>query len=204
MVIVMKALTLTLAVVGMLAARSASAVTVQQVVALSKAGVSEAVIVALIERDKTILTIEPEELVALKADGVSDTIVLAMLKSGRAEAAAAEQADEEMQRAAYLAAASAPPEFVVIGHDPDYPNVGRHDRDRLLQQQPFGYGSDFNPVPYAVPYPVPYPVGVPQRNQSRRPVGPVAPLATRTPCFAQVTAGYKVPSIGFVTTCPPR
>src|SRR5436305_6913766 len=119
----MKALTFTLTLLLVLAALPASAVTLQQVVALSKAGVSETVILALIDRDKTIFTIDPEQLVTLKADGVSEQIVLAMLKSGRAEAAAADRADEEMRTASYLAAAAAGPESIVIGHGADYPNV---------------------------------------------------------------------------------
>ena len=43
-----------------LAPVSASAVTVDQIVAMSKAGVSEAVILALLDRDGTVLTIDPE------------------------------------------------------------------------------------------------------------------------------------------------
>src|SRR5256885_1054813 len=74
-----------IAVFTMLAG-TASAVTVDQIVALSKAGVSEAVILALIDRDNTILTIAPEQLVALKRDGLSEPVILAMLKSGRQEA----------------------------------------------------------------------------------------------------------------------
>jgi hypothetical protein len=206
MVIVMKALTFTLSFLLMLAAVPASAVTLQQVIALSKAGVSEAVILALIDRDKTIITIDPEQLVTLKADGVSERIVLAMLKSGREEAAAADRADEEMRAANYLAAAEAGPDSIVIGHGPDYPNVGYYDRSYgPYVVPPYAFGSDFTPVPYAVPYAVPYGVPYraagPARSRARRSTVPVSPRAT---CLAQVTAGYKVPSIGFVTACPQR
>src|SRR5262249_60987259 len=81
---VMRSLSI-LALVLVLTPRPAAAVTVDQIVALSKAGVSEAVILALLDRDGNVLTIEPDQLVALKRDGLSDTLIMAMLKNGRAE-----------------------------------------------------------------------------------------------------------------------
>ncbi len=215
MVIGMKAFTFALLMTLVLVPMSASAVTVQQVVALSKAGVSETVILAVIDRDKSIFTIDPEQLVALKADGVSEKIVLAMLKSGREEAAAADRADEEMRTANYLAVAGAAPDSIVIGHGPEYPNTGRYDYANNPYAVPaVPFTSDFNPVPYAVPYAVPYTspyVGPaqPMRYRGRRSfstgsTGPSTPLATHEVCLAQVTAGGALPSIGFVTVCPPR
>ena len=102
----------------------ASAVTVPEIVALSKAGVSDGVILALIVRDKTIFTIDPQQLVALKRDGVSEDVVLAMLKSGRQEPAAA--ADVVSQAASAVPAAAPDtiaPETIVVGHGPDRPNT---------------------------------------------------------------------------------
>jgi hypothetical protein len=196
MVIVMKVLTFTLLLV--LAPLTASAVTLQQVVALSKAGVSESVILALIDRDKTIITIDPEQLVALQRDGVSERVVLAMLKSGREEAAAADRADEEMRAANYLAAASAAPEAIVIGHGPERPNVGYY--EPVYSVPPVVYGaSDFNPVPFAVPYAIPIPAQARSPRRMRRPA--VAPGARE---LCQVTGGRALPSIGFVTACPAR
>ena len=208
MVIVMKAFSLALLLVLLLVPMPASAVTVQQVVALSKAGVSETVILAVIDRDKSIFTIDPEQLVALKADGLSEKIVLAMLKSGRDEAAAADLADEEIRKANYLAVAGTAPDSIVIGHGPEYPNTGRYDyaNGNTYAVPPVPFSSDFNPVPFAVPYAVPYPSPYlapvqPMRNRGRR---ASTPLATHEVCLAQVTAGHALPSIGFVTVCPPR
>src|SRR5256885_572528 len=42
--------------------KAVSAVTVDQIIALSRAGVSEAVILALLDRDGNVLSIEPEQL----------------------------------------------------------------------------------------------------------------------------------------------
>jgi len=101
---------------------AASAVTVDQIVGLSKSGISEPIILALIERDKTVFTIDPEQLVSLRRDGVSENVILAMLKSGReeGEAAAAEAASKN--EAAIMNTLSPVPEIVLIGHDPERPS----------------------------------------------------------------------------------
>src|SRR4051812_11339230 len=86
----------------LLTALPAAAVTVDQIVSLSKAGVSEAVILALIDRDRTVLTIEPEQIVALKRDGLTDTLITAMLRSGRDEAEEAAREVSSWNAAAML------------------------------------------------------------------------------------------------------
>ena len=93
---------------ALLVPATASAVTVPEIVTLSKAGVSDAVLVALIDRDKQVFSIDADELVALKREGVSEPVVLAMLKSGR------EQAATTLPPA---------PEIVIVGHDPERPNT---------------------------------------------------------------------------------
>ena len=136
---------------------TASAVTVQEIVSLTKAGVSEPVILALIERDKNIFTITPEQLVALQKEGLTDAVLLAMLRSGRQE-------PPLQQPSSPLPPASVPqynqydqrePNVVVVGHGPDRPNAG----------DVYYYGA----APYAVPYlvPVPYPVLVRAQRSHR-------------------------------------
>ena len=66
---------------------TAGAVSVNDIVALSKAGVSEQVIVALIEQDQTNFRLDADQLLALKSEGVSDAVLIAMMRSGRQEAA---------------------------------------------------------------------------------------------------------------------
>jgi hypothetical protein len=101
----------------------ASAATVDQIIALSKAGVSEPVILALIDRDKTIFPIEPEQLPMLKQQGLSDAIIMAMLKSGRDEGEAAARADSTANAARILASLSTAPEVLIVGHGPETPNT---------------------------------------------------------------------------------
>ena len=104
---------------------SATALTVQEVVTMSKAGVSDQVLLTLLERDKSVFTINSAQLIALTRDGVSEKLVVAMLRSGR---------QEPMPPAAPGPAAvpnRAPePGAVMFGHGPDKPNTF-HEYDQL-------------------------------------------------------------------------
>jgi hypothetical protein len=139
-------------------AMPASAVTLDQVVGLSKAGVSEAVILALIDRDKTILTIESDQLIALKNDGVSEAIIVALLKSGRAEGEAAAIANAALNASTITSALSTGPDLVIVGHGPDRPNAGHQD----------GFYSG----PPAEGYALPYTGFLPYSPYAQRPVTP--------------------------------
>lgn len=177
-----------------LAPARVSAVTLDQVVTLSKAGVSEAIILALIDRDKTILTIEPDQLIALKNDGVSEEVIVAMLKSGRAEGEAAANANAALNASMILSALSPVPEVVIVGHGPERPNTDHHDG---FYSGPPAYGYS---LPYA-PF-IPYSPYAQQSYTSRRSDLAAAPSL----CMAQVQSGIA-PSITpwrFVTECPPQ
>jgi hypothetical protein len=109
----------------------ASAVTIQDIITLSKAGVSDTVLLALVDRDKSVFAIEADELVMLKGAGVSEAVVIAMLKSGR-----------EPEPPAAPPLADVLPTLVIVGHGPDRPNTF-HQFD--------GFGSPMLPlIPYVV------------------------------------------------------
>jgi hypothetical protein len=91
-----------------------SAVSVDQIVALSQAGVSDEVLLALIDRDRSVFTIEPEQLVALKRAGISQEVVLAMLRSGRQPIVSPENIEP---------LPLVGPDVIVVGHGPEPPNV---------------------------------------------------------------------------------
>jgi len=180
------------------ATASASAVSVDQILALSKAGVSEAVILALLDRDGTVLSIEPEQLVALKREGLSDTLLIAMLKNGRAEGEDAARAVSSATAASILSTMSASPEVKIIGHGPDRPNTAHTEdlyaglRDGVRLPAAIPYAS-----PYAIPYASPFAVASFKRGFNSRPV-----LRSDRPlCLAQVnTPRGAGPS--YVTECP--
>ena len=123
----------------------ASAVTREEIVRLSKSGVSNEVILALVDRDKTIFTISPEDLVALKSEGVSEPVVLAMLKSGRDEGDAAFALQSARAAADRDAAVWLAPNVVVIGHGPDRPNTGYRD-GAYLSARPWQAYEGFVPA----------------------------------------------------------
>jgi hypothetical protein len=114
-----------------LAAGRAEAVTIRDVIELSKAGLSDEVLLALIEVDRSIFTIDTPTVRRLKEAGVSEPVIVAMIRSGRTPRA-------EEPAPARVPAASADPAVVVIDH-----------RDAPA------------PAPIAVPYPVAVPVYIP-------------------------------------------
>ena len=66
-----------------LTAARADAVTIRDLVELSKAGLSDQVLISLIEVDRTIFTLDSATIKQLKDGGVSDAVILAVIKSGR-------------------------------------------------------------------------------------------------------------------------
>lgn len=61
----------------------ADAVTLQEIVAMSRAGLGDEVLLALIEIDQQVYPVDPDTLKTLKDAGVSEKVILAVVKSGR-------------------------------------------------------------------------------------------------------------------------
>src|SRR5690242_10754125 len=61
----------------------ADALTVRDVVELTRAGLGEEVLLALIEVDRSIFPIDAATIKELKANGVSERVITAMVRSGR-------------------------------------------------------------------------------------------------------------------------
>lgn len=185
-----------------LSASAAWAVTVDQIVSLSKAGVSEAVIVALLERDNNVLTIEPDQIVALKREGLSDALITAMLKSGREDGEAAARSVSSWNAASILAGMSTTPEVVVVGHGPDRPNTAHTEewysgfRDGVRLPSGYRVGSAYAGM-RGLATRRPYrgldvgAFGVPQRGVA----------GDRLMCLAQVNTPAGV-GPAYVTECP--
>jgi hypothetical protein len=121
----------TLLAVLALSAGRADAITVRDVIELSKAGLGDSVLLTLIEVDRTVFAIDTTTLKQLKEAGVSDTVILAMIKSGREVPPPAAPAQDPAP-----AVAQPEPPIVVIDH---------HDA----------------PAPQPVYYPVAVPVYIP-------------------------------------------
>jgi len=217
---------LLLVVVAAVVPARAAAVTVDDVVSLSRAGVTDAVILALIDRDKTIFTIEPEQLIALKSQ-VSEAVILAMLKSGRDEGERAAQAASDLNAGFIMSSLSPAPDVVVVGHGPDVPNGGYGGYSNGIYgvppvagliTVPYAVGGGFggrrrhgspavNAAPVAAegrtflsPFAAPYnsPFGVSAAPVVRPVQAPPAPSL----CIAQVSGVNSLHPLSFVTQCP--
>jgi len=196
----MRGLRVVVLLAGLMAvASSALAVTTDQVVALKKAGVSDAVILALMERDHTVFSIAPEQIVALQREGLSEALIIAMLKSGQEgeEAARAESAYAN----AVVAAAIAPgPEILIVGHGPERPNTYHRDGFFTNASTPYlfpSYRRSFSDVPY-----VPYDDGA--YRAPRLGTRGERYNQTRALCYAQVSSSAsRSNSLTYVTECPP-
>ena len=116
-----------------LAAGRAEAVTIRDLIELSKAGLGDQVLIALIEVDRRVYALDPTTLRQLKDAGVSEAVIVALIRSGRTPppepAPVAQPAPEPQPRE---------PEVVVIDH-----------RDAAPAPAPY---------PVAVPVPVYVPV----------------------------------------------
>jgi hypothetical protein len=62
---------------------SARAVTVDDLMALARAGVGAEVLVAVIDADRTVFTLTPAQIVALRQAGVPDAVLVKMLGSAK-------------------------------------------------------------------------------------------------------------------------
>jgi hypothetical protein len=192
----LRVLVVAVVALGVLGPTAVSAVTVDQLLALKRAGVTDAVVLALIDRDRTVFAIEPEQIIALQRDGLSEAVILALLKSGREEGDQAARVDAANNAAAISAALAPAPELVIVGHGPDRPNTPVHDF----------YSS---PPP---PFYLPVPYGVPAYSRSfnttrhRQETSPSYGArrfdAPRSLCYAQVNTPRTTVPLSFVTECP--
>ena len=90
----------------------AEALTLREVLDLHKAGLSDDVLVALIEVERSVFAIDHETIKMMKAEGLSERVMIAMIKSGRMPAPLSAQNVE----AAAPAPAAPAPQVVVIEH----------------------------------------------------------------------------------------
>ena len=103
----------------------ALAVSTRDLVELSKAGLGDDVLVALIEADGTIFNLDAPKILELRAAGVTERVIIAMLRNASRPAPAA--APTEADPRALAAPSPAPaeqdgaPYFVIIGEKPPAP-----------------------------------------------------------------------------------
>lgn len=140
-------------VVSSLSAARAEAVTAKDIVDLTRAGLGEEVLLALIEVDGSLFTIDTDTLKSLKSAGVTDRVIEAMVRSGRTPQATPPPPAFEPQ--------PVQPQVVVIEHErpvlqqvavpvpvyiPAYVRPRRYGQQAQPVQPPFdpspGFGAD--------------------------------------------------------------
>jgi hypothetical protein len=172
---------------AVLSPRPASAITIDQIVLLARSGVTDTVILALIDRDRTVFAIEPEQILSLQRDGLSEHVILAMLKSGRAEGEQAARADAAYNSAWIASNLVSEPQTVTVGHGPDRPNTPH--RDGFYSGPPAA--GFFGGYPYEGP-----------TFRYRQPALGSRSAEPRALCYAQITTQHSVSQTPFVTLCP--
>jgi len=111
----MRRLVLVFIAILALAPRPASALTIRDVLELSRAGLGDEVLLALIEVDRSVFPIDTATLKSLKQAGLSDRVILAMVRSAREP--------EPMPQPAVQAPVPPEPQVVVIDHQEVAPEV---------------------------------------------------------------------------------
>ena len=129
---------------------AAQAVTLKDIVDLSKAGLGDEVLLALIDVDGGVFDVDPVTLKSLKAAGVSERVIVALVRSGRERPIAPAE----------------PPTLTDVVSQQTAPEVVYVDRPSPTVVREVA-------VPYAVPYPVyvGVPLGSRGRHEGRAPVG---------------------------------
>jgi len=137
----MRRLLIAVAILTAVSAARADALTVRDVVELSKAGVSDQILLALIDVDHRVYTLDAAAVKELKQSGVSDAVVLAMIHAGRTPepTPAAAVDDAAVEQPSETGAPAPQPQVVVIDH---------HDTPEVREV----------PVPVAVAVPVAVPI----------------------------------------------
>lgn len=98
-------------------AAPAEALTIRDIIELTKAGVGEEVLLALVEVDRGVFAIDPVTIKRLKEAGVSERVIVALVRSGR------EPIPEEPAPVVVTPPEPPPPHVVVIDHEPSVREV---------------------------------------------------------------------------------
>jgi hypothetical protein len=124
---------------------TASAVTIHDIVELTRAGLSDEILLALIDVDRPVFTIDTSTLKMLKDAGVSEAVIVAMIRSGRTPPAT----HVEIQPQQAPAVTSADPNPNPYPDPAAYPNATPEPQVIVIDHHD------------AVQVPVAFPVGVP-------------------------------------------
>lgn len=150
----MRRLVLLLALAMTVGAARAEAITIGEIIELSSSGLSDEVLLALVEIESKVFPVDPDTVKALKAGGVSERVIAAIVRHGRSK-----------PFEAVVPAPVAPPEPAPAPH-PQVVVIEHRDREVPVVRE----------VPVAVPVYVPVYVRTPRHRVATRAVQ--APVST--------------------------
>lgn len=172
----MRRLVLLFALAITVGAARAEAITIGEIIELSKTGLSDEVLLALIDIESRVFPVDPDTVKALKRGGVSERVIAAIVRHGRSEPLQSESA----------VPTAVPPQEPAPAPQPQVIVIDHHDRGFEVVRE----------VPVAVPVYVPVYVRTP-RHRDRTPAV-VAPVVT-----PGVSIGLRHGGIG-LSAPPPR
>jgi hypothetical protein len=178
-----------------LGAVRADALTVRDVIELSKAGLSDSVLMALIDVDRTVFSIDTATLKQLKTEGVSDAVIIAMIHSGRATPA---DVPPPAQPEVVAQDTSAQDTSAPAMNAPAMSAPAMNAPDMSAPTEPAApVPPQFVPYPVFVPLYVAVPVAPGGKNAHRS--AQHAPAVSAVPCFES-----KIPEWGFGGKAAPQ
>jgi hypothetical protein len=130
------------------AAAPASAVTVRDLLNLKAAGLSDDILVALIQTDGSVFHLTAEEVISLHKQGLSERVLLAMIDTARKQQPVLQPVEAPAEATEYQQLMQPPVTLHVTQVNDQY------------VEQPQTRYSDY-PMPYPYGYPLSYPIAVP-------------------------------------------
>lgn len=165
---------------------AAQTLTTKEIVELSKAGMSEGVLLALIEVHRSVFPIDRDTLRMLKAEGVSDNVVVAMIRSGRDPIPVPPPPPPAPTPSVIVDRGDGTPELIIKDRDPDQTRVVVvEDRQEEPVRERRRTEEYVREVPVAVPVYLTAPVrrSIDRRNIDRELVDRVEPAKRAEPVY---------------------
>ena len=145
----------------------AQTLTTKEIVELTKAGLGEEVLLALIEVHRSVFPIDRETLKMLKAEGVRDNVVVAMIRSGRDPIPQPPPPPPAPTPSVIVDRGDFTPELIIKDRDPEQTRVVVVEERDELRQENRPREERVREVPVAVPVYVPVTTTPRLRNSER-------------------------------------
>ena len=165
---------------------AAQTLTTKEIVELTKAGMGEEVLLALIEVHRSVFPIDRETLKMLKAEGVRDNVVVAMIRSGRDPIPVPPPPPPAPTPSVIVDRGDGTPELIIKDRDPEQTRVVVvEDQHEPITERRSSASERVVEVPVAVPVYVPVQTrrGIDRRIDDRRDIDGREPTKRAEPVY---------------------